>query len=440
MKCQAASLIALALTSATAMASLDNVTVKSSFPACGQVKIVEATLTPAQRMEYIVTRYSQNLQRMPKMEFLRGIADAKSIEGSRRLLQLISDQKIANIQAQAQRYAKAKTCLLVSNSGADSECVKVISDLKNTLVAAIPLLRRELALSVLPSTELRDFSSIPKTHINAQLRPIPGFANPAGSRELTPSEYQTAESDFLKDREIVRQDVAEQVSRMKSATLGIDEAVLRLELLEEGYRVQRFKHQANYTKILLVLPILAFMEKHTLNLGELPSSQDIYNGINRLFAAARTEIKFTQSTRDQKNLEFGRLDGEALWRGYVKGETELLQFITSPVANDVLQGHPEYCALAEQLLRRVSIKDLQNLAVSSLLFGIGPTAGLLGVGIRGGLMAARAVGLAESISVANSVRAGSNISLAIIITGNVVNGYRESQHQNFQDLVLPKSH
>jgi hypothetical protein len=439
MRITAGSFFAIVMASAIASAqsSLKSVTVNSSFEACSQVKIIGAKLNPVQDMEYNVNRYRQNMQRMPKTEFIRGISDPQSIASSIRLLRLVSDQKIANINTHIEYFEKIKSCLLKKPSEEGAECAFLVSTLKNEIIAGIPKMRRELALSVLPE-DSRNYSSIPETHINAFLRPIPGLANPAGLSGLTPAELQTAQSDFSIDSNMARKEVGYQVAGMKdSMPLGFSEASMRVELLDEAYHVQRIRHQANYARILQSQPLLAFFEEGSLKVGEDPSFQEISNALNRLIFSAHDEIHSIQAVHNQKSLEFSRLDGEALWRGYIRGEDELLEFITSPVANDVLKTHSEYCAIAEQLLHRVSVKELQNFAITAILFGVGPTTGLLGLGIRGSLMAAQAVGIVKVVSVARWVKVGSNLSLAFMVVGNnMVHTYQVNKKKQVQEWAI----
>jgi hypothetical protein len=408
--------------------------VKPEFEACSNVKILKNDLSPAQRMEYIVNARAQNLQRMPKMEFLNGISDPRSIATSIHLLQMVTDKKLQNISAHLEYYAEIKNCL--QNPTTSAECGPLLNQFQQNMATAIPALRRELALS-LHYTAGVDYSSVPRAHMNVVLRSVKGLPNPAGRSVLTEQEYKTAESDFAKDLQIVKTQVEKELSTFKKTEQAYDETQIRIGLLQAGFLAQMLKHQATYLKILNSQPILAFLPNGSLNTMQVPAEAQILEAIARLQKSGEEEIRSVQATRDDGKLEFTRFNGEAVWRAYIKGDVELLQFVTSPLMNDVLKENPQHCAMAQQLLQRVSLKQMQNYVVTSAIFGVGNTAGLLDYSIKGFMTAAQYSGLLKTLSIASVLQTSNRITMGVMITGGAIQSFRDKKHDRANQLTVP---
>jgi hypothetical protein len=443
MKAFAACLTVL-LGSVMAQASLDSKTVLTSFEACSDVTILKNNLSPVQYASYKFDQHRLSLQRMPKADYFRGLSDPRTIKESIQLMKKVAAKKIENIQTRLQYYSVIKSCIQRANNGIPEDCSSLLQEFNDGIRAAVPQLRRELALA-LNYTTTENYTSIARSHINTSLRAIPSLANPAGGVPMSLSEYRTAEADFAADQVLVEKEVQNLIAETKDnlaqsnpeLLANYDEAGQRIAFLKLAYAGQMLQHQANYAKIIASKPHLAFLPNGSLVSKKPLTAQQIVNALDDIERSGRNEIGLIEASMAQGELEFTRLDGEAIWRGYVKGEVELLQFVTSSVMNEVLATNRDDCALAEQLFRRFNAKMLQNFVITNAVFGVGAGAGLLGLTIRGVLRVGHSMGIGEAISVRSAVGVSTRISLSGFAAGDAAYLYRLRAHVKSNHLAVP---
>lgn len=436
-------LIGWVLASSTAAASLQDVMVKSSYPACDGVQMVESALSPQQKMEFIVTGRAQGIQRLPKSEFISGISDPQSIASSIRLLRLVAAKKLEHLNEHIDYYSDLERCLIKAPVAKDVDCASLVGDFNQALTAAVPELRRELAVSM-NANPLDTPISLPSAHINHLMQGIPGFANPAGATALTRAELAQAEQDFMRDREEVLQqvdaDIKLQRERNRDSYIFNSLSDLHVEMLKQAYRSRAAVHKGKYAKILLANPILSYLPAGSIANGRAPEKAVALKAIHELLKVVQKEAASVQRTAEQNCLEFERFNGEAMWKAYVKGDIEPLQFITSPLLNDVLRSHREYCAIAEQLSRRLAVRDMQNAVVITVMFGVGTGTGVIAFGLVGNstkllFTLVQSMGYARSVSVLTALQAVERTSFAIRFAAGAMEAYHHRAHKRAEAIA-----
>lgn len=388
--------------------------VSTPYQACKNVKVItqDEFRSNESGWKKEMSICGDRLQVSPKTGFWVGSVQPRDIAAALQLTNLVAAKSLVYLDKNIDFLKMAKACF--ENASSHKDCAQLKADTRKRMDAAVPELRRELLLTKgthnMSHIYMKDLGW--EGNINRFMEGYSGWLNyPVSGTPATAEEMDWAKKTLAAERKQMDKDYqAALAARRKhydrNPALRNTEHEFEKNKYEQLLGQRMDARRENYRALLQQkYPLFSYLPRTKIvngkgswsdaqvaqsfgklveNAGsEKEKSLKAYNGQKLEFSRLYDKVKKQQCGRGGcREVESWEINPERFWKGVVKGERDLLDFMAfTPLVEEVLREHPELCGMATGLSQHLVNKQMQNAAgTAAVLLPAFVGVGAIGVG------------------------------------------------------------